>query len=128
MTDNIRTTEWILRVGIAGEFLGHGMFALLGKESFITMIVKVLGTSPETAGSLLLAIGITDVLVALLVLVWPFRALLIWAVLWGFLTALARPLQGDPIWDFVERWANIAAPLALLWLRGLPRSARDLFT
>jgi len=35
---------------------------------------------------------------------------------WGFWTALVRPLVGEPIWDFVERWANWGAPLALYLL------------
>ena len=45
-----------------------------------------------------------------------------------FLTALARPIAGDPIWDFVERTANWATPLALLYLRGLPKNLKEFFT
>jgi hypothetical protein len=35
---------------------------------------------------------------------------------WGFWTALVRPLVGMPIWDFIERFANWAAPLALFYV------------
>ena len=30
----------------------------------------------------------------------------------------------DPIWDFVERWANWGAPLALLLLLGWPKNLK----
>jgi hypothetical protein len=30
------------------------------------------------------------------------------------MTAVARVTAGDPVWDFVERAANWAAPLALM--------------
>ena len=37
------------------------------------------------------------------------------------------PIGPDPIWDFFERWTNWGAPLALLLLRGWPKSLRDWF-
>ena len=45
--------------------------------------------------------------------------------LWGFWTALIRQIVGEPIWDFVERWANWGAPLALLLLIGWPKNWRE---
>ena len=47
----------------------------------------------------------------------PVRPVLLWATAWGFWTALVRPFVGEPIWDFIERWANWGAPLALYLLR-----------
>jgi len=32
---NNKKIEWLLRIGVAGEFFGHGIFALQGKESLI---------------------------------------------------------------------------------------------
>jgi len=125
--DNSKKIEWILRIALFGEFLGHGVFALQLKQSFIDMIVNVLGISIESASNILLLIGTMDVAVAMLALIYPFRLILIWASLWGFITALARPLSGDPIWDFVERWSNFGVPLALLYLRGLPKNIKELF-
>ncbi|MBI2574698.1 hypothetical protein HYV82_02320 [Candidatus Woesearchaeota archaeon] len=118
--------EWILRIGIFGTFLGHGVFALQGKESWIKYITAV-GFPESTAASLLPIIGSLDIIVAFLALLWPIRIVLIWAVLWGFSTALIRPIAGEPIWDFVERTANWAAPLALLVIEGLPKKIKDLF-
>lgn len=105
--------EWILRIGVAGEFLGHGVFGLQQKAQWVAWTEQVLGVSPETAGTIVLLVGIMDVALALLVLIKPIRPIVLWMVLWGFWTALLRPIVGEPIWDFVERWANWAAPLAL---------------
>jgi len=55
------------------------------------------------------------------------RLVLLWAVFWTFITALIRPIAGDPIWDFIERFANIGAPLALLSLVGLPKKVKEWF-
>lgn len=107
--------EWVLRVGVAGEFLGHGMLAIGGKKDWIGWIGDMINVSPETATTLLLAIGIMDVLVAVIVLIRPMQTVLLWAAFWGFWTALVRPLVGQPVWDFIERFANVAAPLALYY-------------
>lgn len=119
--------EWVLRIAVAGEFLGHGMFALGGKAQWIGWIGEMLKVEPATAATLLTLIGIADLVVAVLVLLWPMRAALLWAALWGFWTALLRPLVGEPFWDFVERWSNWGAPLALLLLRGWPKSGKEWF-
>ena len=121
-----KNPEWILRIGIAGEFLGHGIFALQQKAGWIPYFTSV-GISETAAMTLLPIIGTIDVLVAIMVLVKPFRVVVAWAALWGFTTALIRPISGEPVWDFVERFANIAAPLALLALQGFPKKAKDWF-
>ena len=68
-----------------------------------------------------------DIVVAIMALVWPLRIVLAWATVWGLWTALLRPIAGEPIWDFVERWANWAAPLALLSLQGFPKKFKEWF-
>jgi hypothetical protein len=120
---NLKRIEWVLRVAIFGEFLGHGVFALQGKPAWIGWIQQLLPVSAEVAGTLLTIIGILDVTVAIVVLVRPLRPVLGWALAWGFWTALLRPIVGEPIWDFVERWANWGAPLALyILLSSEPRT------
>ena len=108
-----KAIEWVLRVAVAGEYVGHGVFALQGKPAWVGWIQQFTGAGAATAGQLLFLIGLMDLAVALIVLVRPFPAVLLWAALWGFWTALVRPLVGEPVWDFVERWANWGAPLAL---------------
>jgi len=125
--NQLKIVEWILRVSIAGEFLGHGVFAIQGKQQWIGWISKLTGVSNDLSTQMLFIIGILDIIVALIILFKPIRALLLWAAIWGFWTALVRPLVGEPIWDFIERWANWGAPLALLILMGWPKSLKEWF-
>ena len=119
--------EWTLRIGVAGEFIGHGVFALQGKKDWIGWFAKFGVQDPEMAKNLLFVIGLVDLAVAVLVLVKPIRIALLWEVLWGFWTALLRPIVGMPVWDFIERWANWAAPLALIAYYGWPKGLKNWF-
>ena len=114
--DNSKKMEWVLRIAVAGDFLGHGAFALQGKADWIKWISQLTGASSGLAGQLLLFFGIVDILIALIVLFRPIRPVLLWAAFWGAWTALVRPLVGLPVWDFIERFANWGAPLALWYL------------
>lgn len=125
---NTKLIEWVLRIAVAGEFVGHGVFALQGKKQWIDWIHQLTGVEIGTAAILLTLVGLMDLLVALIVLVKPIRAVVLWAAFWGFWTALVRPLVGEPIWDFIERWANWGAPLALLLLIGWPKNRKEWFS
>ena len=125
--ENSKKIEWVLRIAVAGEFVGHGVFALQGKKAWIDWISQLTGAEIGTATILLTLVGFMDLLVALIVLVRPMRIALLWAAFWGFWTALVRPLVGEPIWDFIERWANWGAPLALLLLIGWPKNWKEWF-
>lgn len=122
---NTKLIEWVLRISVAGEFIGHGVFALQGKKDWIGWFAQFGVSNPDTATQLLLIIGIIDIALAILILIRPVRLALLWMVFWGFWTALLRPIVGMPIWDFVERWANWGAPLALLLMVGWPRSSKE---
>lgn len=124
---NIKLIEWVLRIAVAGEFLGHGVFALQGKKTWIGWFSTFGITDPQTAATLLWLVGLIDVALAILILMRPIRIALLWMAFWGFWTALIRPIVGEPIWDFVERWANWGAPLALFLVIGFPKSLRDWF-
>lgn len=121
---NTKKAEWLLRVGVAGEFIGHGLLAVGGKKDWIGWISQMIHVDAATAAILLMLIGFSDVIVAAIILVQPVRPILLWAAFWGFWTALVRPLVGVGWLDFVERWANWAAPLALLYLRGIPAKGK----
>jgi hypothetical protein len=122
---NIKHVEWVLRVSVAGEFFGHGVFALLGKKDWIGWFAKFGVADPALATKLLFILGIIDIALAILILIKPIRFALLWMVFWGFWTALLRPLVGMPIWDFIERWANWGAPLALLLLISWPKTMKE---
>ncbi|MBI5742800.1 MAG: hypothetical protein HZA25_03100 [Candidatus Niyogibacteria bacterium] len=113
---NNKKIEWILRVAVAGEFIGHGVFALQAKKDWVGWFGTFGVTDAALATQLLFIVGLLDIALALLVLVRPVRPILLWMAFWGFWTALIRPIVGMPIWDFVERSANWGAPLALYYL------------
>lgn len=125
---NAKIIEWVLRVSLFGEFLGHGIFAIQLKKRFLEMLASMTGITGDLANTLMKTVGTIDVVVAFLAIIKPIRIILIYASIWGFLTALARPIAGDPIWDFVERWANVGVPLSLLFLRGLPKNTKEWFS
>jgi hypothetical protein len=106
--------ELVLRIGIFGTFLGHGIFALQGKPGFVQMIQSIVPVDVSTATTLLFIIGLVDLFIAFSTLVRPIKLVLVYATIWAFLTSVARITAGDPVWDFVERTANWAVPLALL--------------
>src|SRR5512144_2694074 len=105
------TPEWLLRIAVCGEFICHGVFAIQGKAEGVGWVDRMLGVGTASATQMLMLIGLFDIIIALLILLRPVRAALLWAAFWGLWTALLRPLMGLPIWDFVERTANWGAPL-----------------
>jgi hypothetical protein len=134
---------WILRWGVAGTFIGHGLCALWRKPSFVDLIVGTmnwfLGDPVLTAVSLealdealtvaasrqafaeaaLPIIAIQDfILVGLLLL--PNRKMkkiALWMAIWGLVTALSRmTAYGWDYWhDLALRICNAGIPL-FLWL------------
>ena len=124
---NSKLLNWTLRISVAGEFIGHGVFALQGKKDWVNWF-SVFGISDaNTATSLLFLIGAMDIALAVLILIKPVRIALLCMAFWGFWTALLRPIVGLPVWDFVERWANWGAPLALLLTLGWPKTFKEWF-
>ncbi|MEA2715381.1 MAG: hypothetical protein QOG91_409 [Candidatus Parcubacteria bacterium] len=124
---NSKTPQWVLRIAVAGEFVGHGTLALLGNAQWAGWIQNAIGGNLAAATQLLFLIGLFDYVVALFILFKPIRVILLWAIFWGFFTALLRPIEGLSVWDFIERWANWGAPLALLLLIGWPKKPKDWF-
>ena len=122
---NTKLIQWILRIAVAGEFIGHGAFALQGKKDWIGWFAQFGVSDAGLAAKLLFFIGIIDIALAILVLIKPIRIALLWMAFWGFWTALLRPIVGMPVWDFIERWANWGAPLALLLMVGWPKTFKE---
>ncbi len=108
-----------LRVAIAMCFIGHGVFGIITKQVWCNYF-GVFGIDTALSYKLMPVVGIVDILMGLAMLVYPMRALPVWLVFWGLLTALLRPLSGEPFVEFIERAGNYGAPLALLLLTGMP--------
>lgn len=102
----------LLRIGVGLTFMGHGYLAFMVKPEWIGYLQTV-GFDIETAKQIMPMIGVIDFLIAFSALLKPFRVVILYAFVWAFLTALIRPLSGEPIWEFIERGANWTAPLAL---------------
>jgi hypothetical protein len=117
-----RFVEWALRIGLFGTFVGHGVFALQGKASWITWISAFTSWDAALATQALFVIGILDIVVGFIILIKPIRIVLLWAIFWTSWTAVMRvlPFIGDPVWELVERIINPASAIALLYLVGLP--------
>ena len=124
---NTEKIKWVLRIAVAGEFIGHGVFALQGKKDWVGWFAQFGISDVGLATQLLFLIGVTDIIFAILILLRPIRIALLWMAFWGFWTSLLRPIVGMPVWDFVERWANWGAPLALLLLLGWPATWKEWF-
>lgn len=109
---------WVLRLGVAGEFVGHGWVGT-GRPAAWLPFFQVFGFSPDFAYAMMPLIGAWDIGVGLLMLALPMRWLLIWTAVWGLFTAFLRPLAGQGWWEFLERAGNYGVPLALLLLVGV---------
>jgi hypothetical protein len=119
--------EKCIRIGVFGTFLGHGIVALGINQKWIPLIT-CFGFSESQAVTLLPYIGIADIIVAILVLFYPIRIVVVWAILWAFMTALSRPISGDSIVEFIERSSNWCLPLVLLITLGIPQKAKSWLT
>jgi hypothetical protein len=119
--------EHILRIGIFLTFIGHGVYALAVNQEWIPFLTTV-GFSKSSAIEIMPYIGLLDILVGFMALLYPVRIIIIWAFIWALATAIIRPVAGYEIWEFVERGANWVLPLALILKQGFPRSLRDWFT
>ena len=120
------TAQLILRIGIFLTFLGHGMAALRVEPGWVPFLTTV-GVPLGSASLAMRVIGSLDIVVAAIILVKPIRMVICWAICWAFLTAAMRPIAGGSFIAFIERGANWAAPLALFYLRGFPKTATDWF-
>jgi hypothetical protein len=109
-----RTLEWIMRVGLAACFIGHGSLGFLHQKAW-TSYFGVVGIGPETAYTLMPWVGAFDLALAISVLIFPLRPIVLYMVAWTVWTALLRPLAGESVWEAVERAGNYGIPLAL-WL------------
>lgn len=111
---------WLLRLGLAGCYIGHGAFGVITKAGWLPYFA-VVGIGEPLAWRMMPWIGWMDISMGILALVWPCRALFLWATIWTAWTALLRPLAGEPAWEFFERAGNYGVPLALLVMARLRR-------
>lgn len=117
--------ELIARIAISFTFIGHGIYAIGVNPKWIKLITTF-GFSVEKAILIMPYIGVLDLIVALLILVKPSKALLFWMIFWAFITALSRVISGDSILELIERSSNWGLPLVYLLYKYFPNSCNTM--
>ncbi len=108
-------------------FIGHGAFGIITKPIWINYF-GVFGIGHDLSLQLMPLVGVIDIFMGLILLLHPVRTVFIWLVIWGSITALLRPMSGEPFAEFIERAGNFGAPLALLLFAGRTgNSSKKLF-
>ena len=119
--------HWLLRLATASAFVGHGAYgAVMAKPGWYPFLAQLgLGRAVVDEYALPVWLGGCEMLLGVLALALPVPALLLLLCAWKVGSELVwYPLAGLPAWEFVERWSNYTAPLALLLVRGWPRTLR----
>lgn len=108
---------WVLRVGVAAEFIGHGL-AGLSRGPWLPYYA-LFGIPPDFAWKYMFYVTATvDLTAGLLTLFFPIRLVLLYTAVWGTLTAFLRPAAGESWFEVWERGGNSAMPIAFLVLVG----------
>lgn len=119
--------DWLLRIVVFAEFFGHGILALQAKPDWLLWWSRVWQVSTQESARALSYIGVGDLILAVLVLLLPWRLFLIKATVWASIVVVVRVFVGVNIFEAVAH-PSWGPPLALLILRGWPRTWRELFT
>jgi phosphohistidine phosphatase SixA len=112
ITDDVaRRIRIALVAATALLLVGHGWLHLLNKPSLVANYASIM--SPEAALRLSPWLGGFEILLALLVVLRPSTALLMFIVAWKMITEGLFIIAGSPIWEWVERGGSYCVPLAL---------------
>lgn len=112
-----RKVHYTLRIAVAMCFIGHGSFGIITKPVWCNYFA-VFGIGHGLSYQIMPVAGCFDILLGIIMLIYPVRAILAWLVFWGIVTALLRPLSGEPFAEFIERAGNFGTPLAFLFVCG----------
>ena len=107
--------HWLFRLALFCEFVGHGAFGVLTKKAWVAYF-EMFGIPEAWAWRLMPVVGSVDIMLGTLTLIAPIRAGLLYMAVWGFFTALLRPLAGEGWWEFFERAYNFGVPGLMLWV------------
>ena len=101
----IQKIYYILRLGAAMCFIGHGFFGIITKPIWCNYF-GVFGISHDMAYRLMPVIGLFDILFGVGMLIFPTRIVVLWLIIWGLMTASLRPLSGESFAELIERAGN----------------------
>jgi len=106
---------------------GHGAFGIITKKIWLNYFA-VFGIRPATGYHVMPWLGTFDILLGVSLLLFPTRAVLFWLIVWGTITAMLRPLSGEPFAEALERAGNYGTPLALLTICGEGHTLKEWFS
>ncbi|WP_378184848.1 DoxX-like family protein [Aquimarina sp. W85] len=121
----------LLKISIAATFFSHGLYAfgfypVPGK--FVDMVIQILGVNEQQSITLLYIAGLLDFIIAILIFIPRVsRYALLYAMAWGFVTALARIVASidsvfiwqslhQNLYEVVYRLPHGIAPLIVYWM------------
>src|SRR6185436_16980172 len=123
MSEIQKRVWWVLRVGAAACFIGHGAFGIITKASWLPFF-SLVGIGPDLAYTLMPIIGTVDIVAGISILARPTPVAMLYMTVWGLWTASLRPLAGDRFAEMIERAGNYGVPFALLLMTQWPRSLK----
>jgi hypothetical protein len=108
----------VLRLTVASLLIGHGGIGAFMHPQAWTAYFTILGINAATVGdrSLIETVGWVELALGTVVLIRPFRGLLLFVFCGKVFTEVLRPLAGEEIGQFIERFGSYAAPIALALL------------
>jgi uncharacterized membrane protein YphA (DoxX/SURF4 family) len=118
--------HYVLRFACAMCFIGHGAFGIITKPVWCNYFA-VFGIEAPIAYQLMPVVGVVDIALGIILLVYPLRIVAAWLIFWGLFTAALRPLSGEPFAEMIERAGNFGTPFVLLLLSTPATSPRDWF-
>ena len=115
---------YTLRVATAMCFIGHGMFGIITKPIWCNYFA-VFGITENLAYQLMPPLGFLDIVMGLVILFRPVRALFFWLAIWGIRCTcmqLRRALR--PARTYRHRLTQFPPLAAAGWPRSFPRSPK----
>jgi hypothetical protein len=120
--------SWILRVTTTSLLVGHAGLLLTAHQSLWISQFALFDLTRNEALTLLPLFAWFEIALAIVVLVKPIPAVLLFICLWKIAVEILRPLTGDTIWAVLERCGSYAAPLVLCllitWLQQKPHNSQ----
>jgi len=110
-----------LRFSVLGCFVGHGFWGVVTKKGWLPFF-KVFFIDEPVAYSFMPLVGAMDILLGIILFIYPNRALLLWASFWTVFTAMLRPSASMGMSEFFERAGNYGVPILFFLLYSLPTS------
>jgi hypothetical protein len=131
--------SWMLRIGTFLLLIGHAGYGAVVHKTMLVKHYASIGLTTSFADPMVLVtyIGYFEILLALLVLIWPRNSLLWFVVVWKVATEFLYVTAGVPwtlfgvtlqyydIFEWIERGGSYLAPLMLIYLNQMKSDSTE---